>query len=77
MQVREHHGFGHGLTPGTTEDINCVSCKREKAEGAEPHITGYDRPRRALGPETAAHCRAHIQFRSDCDGCVSARELGG
>lgn len=21
------------------------------------------------------HCRSHIQFRSDCDRCVSAREF--
>jgi hypothetical protein len=38
MQIREHHGFGHGLRPGTTEDINCPSCKHEKAEGQEPRI---------------------------------------
>jgi hypothetical protein len=42
MRVREHHGFGHGLQPGATEDINCLSCKREKDEGTEPKITGED-----------------------------------
>jgi hypothetical protein len=42
MRIREHKGFGHGLRPGTTEDINCPICKREKAEGTEPVITGED-----------------------------------
>jgi hypothetical protein len=31
MQVREHHGFGHGLAPGQTRDLNCASCIREDA----------------------------------------------
>ena len=39
FDVRNHDGFGHGLKPGTTEDINCGACKRERAEGIEPHIT--------------------------------------
>jgi hypothetical protein len=29
MDIREHHGYGHGLRPGTTRDINCPSCRRE------------------------------------------------
>lgn len=40
MRVREHHGYGHGLAPCTTEDINCPNCKREKETGVEPVITG-------------------------------------
>jgi|SoimicMinimDraft_15_1059743.scaffolds.fasta_scaffold05828_1 hypothetical protein len=39
FDVRNHGNFGHGLRPGQTEDINCPSCKREKAEGKEPDIT--------------------------------------
>jgi len=39
FDVRNHPGFGHGLRPGTTEDINCPSCKREKAAGVVPDIT--------------------------------------
>ena len=31
MRVREHHGFGHGLRPGTAADINCSACQREDA----------------------------------------------
>src|SRR4249919_3767858 len=42
MDVRYHKGFGHGLTPGQTQDLNCSSCQREKAEGQEPNITRYD-----------------------------------
>lgn len=29
--IRRHQGFSHGLRPGTTRDINCVSCQREDA----------------------------------------------
>ena len=32
--------------------------------------SGRDR----LGPDTAPHCRAHIQFRSDCEACISERQ---
>lgn len=39
MDVRNHKNWGHGLKPGTTEDINCHACKREKAEGKVPDIT--------------------------------------
>lgn len=39
IMVRHHKGFGHGLNPGTNEDINCESCKREKTAGQEPSIT--------------------------------------
>jgi hypothetical protein len=42
MRVREHHGWGHGLPPGTDRDINCRACRREQAEGQEPVITGSD-----------------------------------
>lgn len=42
MRVREHSGWGHGLPPGTNHDINCKACRREKAEGKEPVITGTD-----------------------------------
>jgi hypothetical protein len=31
MRVRHHHGFGHGLAPGTGWDMNCPSCIREDA----------------------------------------------
>lgn len=34
------------------------------------------RPMKPLGPDDAPHCRTHIQFRSDCEQCVSAREFG-
>ena len=30
--------------------------------------------RRPLGTGHAAHCRSHLEFRSDCAACVSARE---
>jgi len=30
---------------------------------------------RPLGPDGAPHCRNHIQFRSDCEACRSAREF--
>jgi hypothetical protein len=39
MDVRNHKNWGHGLKPGTTEDINCHACKREKAAGKVPDIT--------------------------------------
>jgi hypothetical protein len=42
MRVRNHKGFGHGLKPGTDEDINCSSCIKEKAAGITPDITGED-----------------------------------
>lgn len=42
MRVRNHKGFGHGLRPGTDQDMNCLSCQREQAEGTEPVITGED-----------------------------------
>lgn len=42
MRIREHRGFGHGLRPGTDEDINCPSCKAEKEAGKAPLITGDD-----------------------------------
>ena len=42
MRIREHKGFGHGLRPGTDEDINCLSCQKEKAEGKTPVINGKD-----------------------------------
>lgn len=42
MRVREHRGYGHGLRPGEDWDMNCLSCKREKAEGMVPVITGTD-----------------------------------
>ena len=29
MEMRYHKGFGHGLRPGETSDMNCPSCKRE------------------------------------------------
>ena len=31
METRNHRGWGHGLRPGTTSDLNCVACKREDA----------------------------------------------
>lgn len=30
LRIRWHNGFGHGLRPGETRDINCLSCKRER-----------------------------------------------
>lgn len=33
-----HKGWGHGLSPGTTFDLCCIACKRERAEGTEPNI---------------------------------------
>ena len=38
MQIREHRGFGHGLRPGTTHDMNCPSCQAERAAGKPPQI---------------------------------------
>lgn len=49
MRIREHHEFGHGLAPGTDEDINCNACKAEKALGITPNITE---------PQTRAGLRA-------------------
>jgi hypothetical protein len=42
VRVTEHQGFGHGLAPGTDQDINCGSCTSEKEQGVEPCITGSD-----------------------------------
>lgn len=39
FRVREHHGWGHGLRPGTTSDLVCTACKRERAEGLIPVIS--------------------------------------
>lgn len=36
---------------------------------------GDRKPRRPLGPDTVPHCRNHLQFRSDCEQCVSEREM--
>jgi hypothetical protein len=47
MDIRNHRGFGHGLRPGTTEDINCLSCQREKAGGLAPDIEGKGTIRRS------------------------------
>lgn len=38
MRIREHHGFGHGLTPGHDSDLNCPSCKTEAALGVLPRF---------------------------------------
>ncbi len=27
--IRQHQGFGHGLAPGTSADINCHACQAE------------------------------------------------
>jgi hypothetical protein len=29
MNIREHRGFGHGLRPGESHDMNCHACTRE------------------------------------------------
>jgi hypothetical protein len=42
MRTRYHRGFGHGLLPGTDHDMNCIACKRERAEGIKPLIQGTD-----------------------------------
>lgn len=42
MRVRHHPGFGHGLRPGTSHDVNCLSCQREHAAGRAPVVTGHD-----------------------------------
>lgn len=73
MRVREHLGFGHGLQPGTDRDINCLSCISEHVNGVTPVITGT--ATRPLGPDTAPHCRNHLQFRSDCAACLTEREF--
>lgn len=39
MDIREHRGFGHGLKPGTTSDINCGSCKSEDEGQVRPLFT--------------------------------------
>lgn len=39
MRIRNHHDFGHGLRDGTDEDINCLSCQREKHDGDTPDIS--------------------------------------
>lgn len=42
MRTRWHLSYGHGLTPGTDHDMLCPSCKRERAEGRQPDITGEE-----------------------------------
>ncbi len=54
MRVREHHGFGHGLRPGTSDDVNCTSCIRENTEGREPVITGTDEAGRKVRSKDGA-----------------------
>jgi hypothetical protein len=39
FRVREHHGYGHGLQPGTDHDLNCGSCQRDRTAGVAPVIT--------------------------------------
>jgi hypothetical protein len=29
MIIKYHKGFGHGLRPGTTHDMNCTACIAE------------------------------------------------
>jgi hypothetical protein len=50
MRTRRHHGFGHGLRPGTSWDMGCTSCVRERAAGLVPNITGTDTLADAPGP---------------------------
>jgi hypothetical protein len=52
MQVREHQGFGHGLAPGQTRDMNCASCIREDA-AAEAAGLGPMHPEDPGEPDTA------------------------
>lgn len=40
MRSRVHRGFGHGLRPGSDQDLNCTSCKREREAGQWPVIAG-------------------------------------
>lgn len=47
MEIREHHGFGHGLRPGETWDMNCLSCRREdeaaRADAIADHQAACER----------------------------------
>lgn len=40
MNTREHKGFAHGLRPGTTADMNCLSCRYDDAPPAADQLTG-------------------------------------
>lgn len=38
MRVRQHNGYGHGLRDGDDWDMNCPTCKADKAAGIAPVI---------------------------------------
>lgn len=48
MRTRMHRGFGHGLHPGSDQDLNCTSCKQEREAGQWPVIAGEEEPGMAI-----------------------------
>lgn len=42
MRTRVHRGFGHGLRPGSDQDLGCPSCRREREAGKWPVIAGEE-----------------------------------
>jgi hypothetical protein len=62
MNVRHHQGYGHGLRPGTSKDINCPSCIRE------------DDPLRVASPGQARWYALAVIGR-DVDGGTETNEV--
>jgi hypothetical protein len=31
-EIKQHHGWAHGLAPGTDHDINCLACREEEGK---------------------------------------------
>jgi hypothetical protein len=78
MLIRNHRGFGHGLKPGTTRDLNCPSCTAEAAAGIMPDITA-GAPRDAAGPPEAGpsgYSVVVVLTYPDAEAAMAARVAG-
>ena len=57
---------------GPTYDQTVAELRRKDAMARR---MGADVPHRPWDVDDVPHCRSHIQFRSDCAECASAREF--
>lgn len=69
MRVRHHHGFSHGLAPGTDRDINCTQCMREDAAELADSEARF-----GLCTRDPAHGPAEVPWSGErlCWGCADA-----
>lgn len=86
FRVREHRGFGHGLSPGEDRDLNCPVCTREDQatravgrlgrwgtwgdESLRELLRMYDSGEIGLEDKVAASLRAEVTRRERCTPCT-------